>query len=121
VPAGHIQREFRQVGHRPGDQRQRRLLVAVQPDQPLQYQLAHDPKGGARIVAARAQGLVRLRHGRPARRAGRQQPEFGGVAAAQALRKARMRRQRRRACAVFPGRMGARMGAIARRGGGLAH
>ena len=71
---------------------QRRLLVAVERDQPFHHQLAHDAQRVGHVFAALAQGLVGLRHVRAQRLAGRQQREFAGIAAAQALHEARVGR-----------------------------
>ena len=73
---------------RAGDDRQRRLPVAVQHHQALHDQLAQDAQRRGDVVAAGAQGGVGAGHRRQVGRAGGQQGKFGGVAAAQALREA---------------------------------
>ena len=77
-----------------GDHGQRRLLVAVERDQPLHHQLAHDAQRIGHVVAACAQGRVGLAIVRAQRLAGRQQRELGRIAAAQALDEARIAGQR---------------------------
>ena len=95
LAAGRVEREFGQLGHGARHVGQRRGLVAIDDDQPLQHQLAQDPQGRAGVVAARAQGVVHEGHLRLPRGARRQQREFGGIPAPQARGEARMGRQRR--------------------------
>jgi hypothetical protein len=92
--AGGIERELGQFGHGLRDGGQRGLGVAVQRDQPLQYQLPQHTQRGAGIGATGPQCGQCGRHGCAHRRAGSEQREVVRVAAAQPLHEPRVARER---------------------------
>ena len=84
-----VEREFGQLGHHASHQRERRLLVAVQPHQALHHHLAQDAQRGAGVVAAFAQRNEGTGHAGPVGRAGGQHFQLSAIAAPQALAEAR--------------------------------
>ncbi len=89
--AGAVQRQFGQRRHGLGDDRQRRLGLAVQAHQPLHDQLAQDAQRRAGVVPGFGQARQGLFEGRAHRNAVGQQGQVRAIAAVQALEKTRVR------------------------------